>query len=204
MNQPEVREEHSPRKLTKAEARARIGLVFGLELVGIAIIMIPLISQGMATKGWQRDCLLIGGIAGGVSVVILSLTHVVMGIRGINVTLTEGIIGVIFVVNTIAFAVAMARTGGPSCSVFGQIIPLQLSGMLLFEQQKEKMTSQHTYAAVFYTAITISIWVIAVLFRERFIDLHDLSMASGTGTEDGYGTIAARSYLKNTKPLTRT
>lgn len=186
-----------PRELKKPEALARFSVVSAIQVLGFAITIIPLIIGARAGGVWQYDCLWVGIIAGVLSIGAIILVYIGMGIFGFNAKLTEWIIRAIFVVNTTAFAFAAARTGGPSCSIFGQIIPIQLSGILLLEQQKEKMTSKQSKGRLVfgYAAIAIIAWVIVELFRDRLAALLGWS-ASVTGTIPGtWYTIAATSLV---------
>lgn len=182
-----------PRELIKPEALARFSVVSAIQVLGVAITIIPLIVGARTGPGWQYDCMWIGIIAGTMSILSIIWIYIWMGIRGVKTHLTEWIIRVIFVVNTIAFAFAAARTGGPSCSIFGQIIPIQLSGILLLEQQKEKMTSKKSKGTLVYGYATIAIvaWVIAELFRDRLATLLGWSASVTGATLGNWYTVAA-------------
>lgn len=128
-------------ELPEEHALSRIFVVSLIQLVGVALT-IALVKFGprWALGGygfralfrptneadWQNDCL---GIAYflGATVILLFLVFGFTYIRRWRPGIPEGVILFTFVVNIIAFSLAMARTGGPSHSFFGQLVPMQLS-----------------------------------------------------------------------------
>lgn len=179
------------RKLTKPEALARFSVVSGIQVIGVLITLGVLwIAQSVTDKEWLRDCWRIGVVAGFGSWLILLLAYAIMGVRAFSINCAELLIKAIFAINTLAFALAMARTGGASCSVFGQVIPIQLSGILLLEQQKEKMTSTHSNAALGYAGFAISVWIAAELSRNRLSALFGWVGGDGENTLEDWNRIA--------------
>src|SRR5947209_5951269 len=149
-------------KLEPREALARLSVVSGIQVIGVLItLVVLLLIKLIAEEEWQSFYWWLWGVAGVGSCLGLLLAFAIMGIRTFNVDYTERIINALFVTNTLAFALAMVRTGGSPYSAFGQVIPIQLSGILILEQQKEKMTSTHSNAALGYAGISIVVWVVA-------------------------------------------
>ena len=161
--------------LTEEQALSRICMVFMIEFVGVVLTIILICcGPGKFTEGdkvyWKLDC---GYIAAGLFLfaVFLGLTFAVSWLRRWRPSIPEGIILLTFIVNIIAFSMAMARTGGTH-SFFGQLIPMQLSGILILEQQKTMFkTSSQRYRAWFYATFTVIVWVIAVWCPMKFAAL---------------------------------
>src|ERR1700741_5521233 len=121
------------KELEKGPALARLCVVSFIQFVGVLLTYF-LINSGPSVFGvqkvtWQTYCL---GIAYGlfVSTTVLVLTFLLSFFFDWRASVGEGIIWFTFGVNIIAFSLAMARTGGPAHSFFGQLVPLQLSGTL--------------------------------------------------------------------------
>jgi len=149
------------RLLTNDQAMDRLSIVSLIQILGIAITLGLLgISHLFVTGGgWRIFCWWVGIVAGFGTVAFLLIAHSTIRRRGPN--WSERLIQIVFVANTLALALGMARTGGASNSVFSQTIPIQLSGMLLLELQKERLTSSKTQAYWWYAGITISFWIAA-------------------------------------------
>jgi hypothetical protein len=151
--------------LTDSQAGVRVGLASIIQAAGTLFVGFPLVLK-MGPDGWERDCFHIGltfGVGG--ILVLWATTYYIMFADRVNVVLTESIIRVIYITNILALSIAMARVGDPSSSVFGHVIPLQLSGMLLLEQQTDSMTSRSRYAPLKYGVIALVIWAVAAGFR---------------------------------------
>lgn len=159
----EFREEQAA-KLEPRKALARFGAVALIQVSGVLLtLVVLLIIRGIVEEGWQSFYWWLWGVAGVGSCLLLLLAYAIMSIGTFNVDYAERIIKALFVINTVAFALAMVRAGGSPCSAFSQVIPIQLSGILVLEQQKEKMTSTHSNAALGYAGIAIAIWIAAEL-----------------------------------------
>lgn len=156
--------------LSPAEALARLSVVSLIQLVGFgATILIVKLGQGWfgaPEAEWQRDCLNIAYIFGGASLVALFVTLICGFLFTLSANVPERVIWVVFAVNTIFFALAMARTGGASCSFFGQLVPIQLSGILVLEHQKAMMTKTQPRAWAFAT-FSVLIWILAVILPKQ-------------------------------------
>jgi hypothetical protein len=152
-------------ELEKGPALARLCVVSFIQFVGVLLTFF-LINFGPSIFGvqeelsWQRYCLWIAYVLFG-TIGVLFLTLIFSLYYGWRASIAEGVIWFTFWVNIAAFSLATALTGGPSRSFFGQLIPMQLSGMLLLQQQKHQLThkrSEPWYPAVF----TVVVWLIMV------------------------------------------
>jgi hypothetical protein len=158
-------------EIKEDQALARLCVVSLIQLLGVSLTFF-LIKYGPRAFGltdeadWQRDCLVIAYVLGG-TIIILFLTFIFSYLLRLKPSIPEGIILFTFGVNIIAFSLAMARTGGLSRSFFGQLIPMQLSGILILEQQKAIMTSKQSSTrarAWLYAGFTIFVWLLVVSF----------------------------------------
>jgi len=170
-------------QLKKSEALARLSVVSLIQTFGV-IIAFCLIKYGPGLFGatkeerWQQDCLKIAYVLFG-SLGVLLLTFIVSNLcRRCKPSFPEATILLMFVVNTVAFSFAMARTGGPSHSFFGQLVPMQLSGILLLEQQKATMTSKNAIRPWYFAGFTILIWLIVARFPHQVAWLCNWSQMS--------------------------
>jgi hypothetical protein len=173
------------------EAALSRAIVVSLIQIGGVVLTIALVTKGprwalgeydfrvwrlAADEAWQRDCLGIAYIllATGIGV---SATFAFGWLRRWRPIVSEGLILLTFVVNIVAFSFAMARTGGPAHSFFAQLIPMQLSGILILEEQKAMMvpnTSKKISTrkrAWFYAVLTVLVWLIIVRFSTQFATL---------------------------------
>jgi hypothetical protein len=123
-------------------------------------------------QGWQKDCGVIAGILFLIAVVILLTTVALVlvmlrggtWLRNCRPIVAEGVILAAFIVNIVAFCVAISRSGGPSHSFFTQLVPMQLSGILILEQQKASMTNRKSGArrrSCYYAAFAIVVWLVS-------------------------------------------
>ncbi len=109
--------------------------------------------------------------------------------RYFDVRKTELAIAFAFFLNTVALALAMARTGGPSCSTYGQMIPMQLSGMLLLALQKETFTSDRSLRPIIYPAITLFFWGSSVVSWQQLANWRGWTITVGPN-QGGYGFLS--------------
>ena len=190
MSQPNI---HSPDRLTAGEAGSRLVVVILIQSLGLLLIVPFLIAPATNSDGWQRSCLWFSGLAGlGWVALFLASCFSLWQLghsRSFNVAQTELAITLAFVFNTVALSLAMARTGGPTCSIFGQIIPMQLAGILLLEQQKETFTSKRSYFPAIYAAITLIIWGFAVLSSQKLAAWRGWALNIAPH-ETGYGILS--------------
>jgi hypothetical protein len=179
--------------LTLGEAGSRLVIVFVIQLLGVVFLVVPLMLPGIKNDGWQQSCRRFGGLAA-IGLVLLLGMFVYAAWQhfhdqAFDVRKTELAITLAFVLNTVALALAMARTGGPSCSTYGQMIPMQLSGMLLLAQQKQTFTSDQSFQPVIYAAITLFFWGSSVLFWQQLAHWRGWATTIGTN-ERGYGFLS--------------
>jgi hypothetical protein len=142
-----------------------VGLASIIEIAGLGLVFF-LIGPRAGSAGWQLDCYRIGLIVIGSGSVVLWITTLLVIGGHVRLVFAEWLVRIIYFANTIALSVAMARAGGLS-SVLGHIIPLQLSGILLVEQQKEKVIAQNRFVPAIYGLLTLVIWWLAVSYRQR-------------------------------------
>jgi hypothetical protein len=161
-------------KLKHEQALVRLGVVALIQLVGVSLTFwliegFPR-SFGLTNQmAWQNDCLIIACVLAAVTLVLL-VTFVLSSIFEWPPGVPEVSILLTFIVNIVSFSLAMERTGGPSNSFFAQLIPMQLSGILILEQQRAMMTSRRLsprWRALVYAGFTILVWVFVVRFPEQ-------------------------------------
>lgn len=168
--------EKNPRRRLKAEdAHVRVALAAIIQFVGTLVVLLQLWRE-VGKDGWQHDCFILGLVFGVIGFLVLIGTLISFSVanylsKHINVVATEWIIKILYTTNVVALSLAMARVGDPSGNVFGHLIALQLSGILLLEQQKENMTTPSRYAAMGYGLIAVFIWLAAGWFRESIVQL---------------------------------
>jgi len=181
--------------LTHGEAGSRLVIVTGIQWLGVGFLVGPLVTPGIQNNGWQRSCLLFGLLAAlGAALLLIMLLYAAKRRfkdppSSFDVRKTELAITFVFVLNTVALALAMARTGGPSCSTYGQMIPMQLSGMLLLALQKETFTSDRSFRSIIYPAITLFFWGSSVLFWQQLAQWRGWATTIGAN-EVGYGFLS--------------
>jgi hypothetical protein len=176
-------------KLDGPDSLARLCVVSVIQLVGV-YMTIGLIKYGprifgiTGEVGWQHDCLRIADCLEA-TVLILLLTLAFGYYFKLGATIPEGVIWLVFGINTVAFSLAMARTGGPAHSFFGQLVPMQLSGILLLEQQKAKMTSKQStpWGFIGFAGLT---WIAVVLFQMKVKGLLGWAETSMEKTHETY------------------
>lgn len=181
-------ETQKKRELDEEDALSRVCVVSFIQIGGV-LLTIALVKFGprWALGGysfralfqpaneadWQRDCLGIAYLLLATGIGALA-TFALGWLRRWRATLTEGVVLLTFVVNIILFSLAMARTGGPAHSFFAQLVPMQLSGILLLEEQKAMMMSKKPSMrkrAWYYAAFTVLVWLIVVKFSTQFATL---------------------------------
>lgn len=155
-------------ELEKRAAYARLFVVTLIQTAGV-YLAVALIEEGprvfriTGEADWQHDCLLIGkGLKA--SVLILWVTFGCSWFWKWRASIPEFVIRTVFGLNIIAFSLAMARTGGPSHSFFGQLLPMQLSGMLLLEHQKATLLKSKRTAPWGYAGYAVVWWLIVWVF----------------------------------------
>lgn len=147
-----------------ARAIGRLSLVSGIQLLGVLTIFGLLWYVGGFKDAWQKDCGWIAVILGLGTFIVLAGTQIwIFPWQKDTVwaaKTAEFLISVAFLVNTVACSLAIARTGGPVTSLFGPLIPIQLSGILVLKQQKENSVEKLSKMPWIYAAISITLWLL--------------------------------------------
>ena len=154
----------------RAAALARIFMVCMIQTIGVGLTL------GLAGLGpfrlfripglapWQFDCLVIGGVLV-LSLLILWPTFGCTYFWDWRASIPEGVIRFIYGLNIVAFSVAMARTGVPSQSFFGQLVPMQLTGMLLLEHQRSVILNSKRTSPWGFAAFAVCCWLAVVVLK---------------------------------------
>jgi len=173
-------------ELLPAQAFTRLSVVSLIQLIGFVAVWGlvrygPRRFQVTTVAPWQQDCLRLAQIFGVISFLILFLTMIGGFIGGWGARAAERAIWITFVTNTAFFSLGMARTGGAARSFFSQLVPIQLAGILMLEQQKAMLTKIQptvwTFAAL--SLVSIGLWLVVVSFRmtfQRVFKWQDLDM----------------------------
>lgn len=143
--------------LKREVAVARFGVVVIVEIFALLICFLPLVGTA---HQWQRDCQAIGAKAAIVTVsvcaLVLALASLVPRPRdeGKFVRRLEWGIITTYILNVLFLLLVIARTGGPTSSLYGTLIPIQLSAMLFLQLEKDRFAEKPSRGlAVFYLAI---------------------------------------------------
>lgn len=190
------------------QALARLSVVLFIELAGFLATLV-LIKRGprwfnvVSEAEWQRDCL--NGIwyFGGASLIALIMMLIggvflprIVKIRNAILfygpKITEGVIWLVFAINTVFFTLGMARTGGPAESFFAQLVPIQLSGVLVLQQQKVMLTRARATIWTFGTFAIFSVltWLTAVSFQVQAVGIMGWDKTMMEDTLKGFGVFA--------------
>ena len=79
---------------------------------------------------------------------------------------TEIGIWVIYLINIVSLVSVVARSGGPSASLYAPLIPIQLSGMIFLHIEKELFVEAGAVAPFFYTAVACILIAFSSLFPD--------------------------------------
>lgn len=198
---------HAP-LLKLDQALARLSIVLFIELVGAGATIYlvwrgPRWFSGTSVTAWQRDCLAGIGLFGGASLIALIMMLIggvflprIVKIRNAILfygpKITEGVIWLVFAMNTVFFTLGMARTGGPAESFFAQLVPIQLSGILVLQQQKLMLTGARATIWTFGTSAAFSVltWLIAVSFQVQAVGIMGWDKTMMEGTLEAFGVFA--------------
>ena len=157
--------------LTRHQSMARFAVVVGIEILALLVCFAPLASRETA---WQIDCFAVGEIAMIVALATMVLTSFLCFIwpknkpedvidRQLNQFMEAGIV-FIYIINAVSLASIVARTGGPAASLYAPLIPIQLSGIIFLQIEKEILVEDTSLTPLFYTliacaALLSSYWV---------------------------------------------
>lgn len=170
------------KQLSPAEALARLSVVSLIQLIGFGATLLliwfgPRFFDATIVARWQHDCLKIALIFG-VATLIMLLITLSVGFFWWSAKFPEIIIWIVFGINTIFFVLGMTRTGGPAHSFFAQLVPIQLSGILVLEQQRALLTNTRLITWPF-ALFSILVWLAGVAFSTHFqgwFNWQDLNM----------------------------
>jgi len=187
-------------RLKPHQAMARLSVVALIQFGGVKLTFwliesFPGHFDATYQAYWQDDCLRLANVLFWVGFCLLCAS--VLGYLTLSwgyfaeweSAITEGAILLTFAVNIVYFSLAMVRTGGPAHSFFAQLVPMQLSGILILEQQKTMMTSRRLsprWRALLYAGFTILVWLIIVGFSERVQSLFGWKTTMIEGSRDDY------------------
>lgn len=172
---------HLTGRLKPHQALARLSVVALIQLVGVLLTFwlieyFPSHFDVTYQAIWQDDCLKLARVLFVIGLALLvasAVGHLTFSSRYFAAwapAIAEGSILLTFGVNIVYFSLAMMRTGGPAHSFFAQLVPMQLSGILILEQQRMMMTSRRLsprWRAWVYAGFTIFVWMIVVSSPER-------------------------------------
>jgi hypothetical protein len=192
-------------RLKPHHALARLSVVALIELVGVLLTFwliqdLPLRFDVNYAAYWQDDCLKLAHVLlwMGIGLVCASLLgYLTFSSRYFAIfgpAIAEAGILITFVLNIAYFSFAMMRTGGPAHSFFAQLVPMQLSGILILEQQRMMMTSRRLsprWRAFIYAVFTILVWIIVVWSGERVQSFFGWSAMMIDRSRDDYEIWAA-------------
>lgn len=146
--------------LSRYQAMVRFGAISSIELAALAICLLPLLSR---QKPWQADCLGVGIATTIVALVIITVACIVAfalpknrAAEQLDASLDrvfESAIVTLYVLNLVSLCLVIARTGGPGQSLFGPLIPILLSVILLLQVQRDRWCGAVSLMALLYTAV---------------------------------------------------
>lgn len=124
---------------THGLAPFRFAVVALVELIALGICYLPLRRR---EEQWQIDCRKIGTRACITVLVwiVLELVVIILGMQHLGnvaaIWLIEYGIALIYLLNVVSLMLVIARTGGPATSLYGTLIPIQLSAMLFLQLER--------------------------------------------------------------------
>jgi hypothetical protein len=154
--------------LNFSQSLARFSMVALAEVLAFLIFLVPVRVGSGRRSPWSQDCFRYG-ICTALTVGMILVTYFALASALIPEKAvprwTEIVIGAVYLVNTIGLFRAIVRTGGPSRSLYANLVPVQLAGFLLLEQQKESLmsttnTGNHPQHLVFlFAVVAIAAWI---------------------------------------------
>jgi hypothetical protein len=146
--------------MTSNQALARYAVVVVIEVLALLACLVPIFSR---MDKWQVDCFHVGAATSVVvlvSVVVISLLVFLcpknqdknIVDRRIYCCVEIGI-WLIYLINIVSLASVIARTGGPSASLYAPLIPIQLSGIIFLHIEKELLVQAKSIAPLLYTLL---------------------------------------------------
>lgn len=146
--------------MTSNQVLARYAVVVVVEVLALLASLAPIHSR---IEKWQVDCFRVGVVTSAavlLSVVVISLC-VFLYPKNQNTTIVnrriycyvEIGIWLIYLINIASLASVIARTGGPSVSLYAPLIPIQLSGIIFLHIEKELLVQAKSIAPFLYTLL---------------------------------------------------
>lgn len=127
---------------TRDLAVARFAAVVAIELFALGVCFLPLLK---CPQQWQKDCRKLGTLAGFLALIVCLIVLVGASLApreaydaAVVRFLEWGIVGV-YILNVTILVFVTARTGGPTSSLYGTLIPIQLSAMLFMQLEKDRL-----------------------------------------------------------------
>jgi hypothetical protein len=164
--------------MSREQALARLTAIGLIESVAFLVCFAPLLVTdhrefSWPAVSWRFDCACVGAVSAVVAVLLIfsSLAWAVWQPwheeSGERITaVLEKIVAFIYFWNVLSLSIAIARTGGPTISLYGPLIAIQLSVMLLLELQKESVTKKRSeYARWYFTAGFLAWLLLAFVHR---------------------------------------
>jgi hypothetical protein len=155
---------------TRDLAVARFAAVVAIELLALGVCFLPLLK---CPQQWQKDCRKVGTVAGFLALLVCLIALVAVSLApraaydGAVVRFLEwGIVGV-YALNVTILVFVTARTGGPTSSLYGTLIPIQLSAMLFMQLEKDRLTGESSVRiAGLYVVFALVGYLLAHYLRE--------------------------------------
>jgi|ERR1700687_1738130 len=132
--------------LSVSQSLARFAVVSVIEIFALALCYAPLFG---GKENWQLDCIRLGIGATILALLIIVAVLIAFSLhpkpkekpsevlaRQLNRWLEGGIL-TIYLLNIVVLECVIIRTGGPSASLYAPLIPIQLSGIIFLQIQKE-------------------------------------------------------------------
>jgi hypothetical protein len=164
--------------MSREQALARLAAIGLIESVAFLVCFAPLLVTdhrefALPAVSWRFDCACVGAMSAVVAVLLI-FSSLVWAVwqpwheeSGKRITTTlERIVAFIYFWNVLSLSVAIARTGGPTTSLYGPLIAIQLSVMLLLELQKESVTKKRSEYARWYFAAGFVAWLLLAFLHE--------------------------------------
>lgn len=151
-----------PEASKRIDLDSRLYAVVIIEFVAFFVFLIPIWVN--LEQDWAKDCFQLGlytvfGVLGSCMVLLagLKLSNTIANAferPGLPDHTTEYIIAMVYCVNMIGLVAIILRTGGLSNSLYAPWISAQLTGILLLELQKVRMTYRWRLAG-FYLSVAL-------------------------------------------------
>jgi len=158
--------------LSRHQAMARFAAISAIELAALGTCLLPLWSR---QKSWQADCLEIGIVTTILALVIITVACIVAfavpknrAPEQLDASLDrvfETAIVTLYLLNLGSLSLVIARTGGPGQSLFGPLIPILLSVILLLQVQRDRWGGAVSRMALLYTAVAAGCVFVSYRFQ---------------------------------------